>query len=85
MCIRDSTYTVKAVSRRFDKPEFSAPQFGDEQVVVVQSRMNTRAVRSNFCHGENDSERGMADKSFLFFLEYFGSSRDVYKRQFVLC
>lgn len=43
MLVNPGTYTVKAVSRRFDKPEFSAPQFGDEQVVVVQSGMNTRA------------------------------------------
>ncbi|MCQ2143364.1 MAG: DUF4493 domain-containing protein [Bacteroidales bacterium] len=29
------TYTVKVVSRRFTAPEFSAPVYGDEQLVVV--------------------------------------------------
>lgn len=29
------SYTVKAVSSEFDVPEFSAPQYGDEQCVVV--------------------------------------------------
>lgn len=37
MLVNPGTYTVRAVSREFNKPEFSAPQFGDEQVVVVQS------------------------------------------------
>lgn len=31
------TYTVKAVSREFTSPSFSAPVYGDEQVVVVPS------------------------------------------------
>lgn len=35
--VNPGNYTVRAVSREFEKPEFSAPQFGDEQVVVVQS------------------------------------------------
>ena len=43
MLVNPGNYTVKAVSRLFDKPEFSAPQFGDEQVVVVQSGTTTRA------------------------------------------
>lgn len=37
MLVNPGSYTVRVVSRKFDKPEFSAPQFGDEQVVVVQS------------------------------------------------
>lgn len=43
MLVNPGSYTIKAVSRLFDKPEFSAPQFGDEQVVVVQSGTNTKA------------------------------------------
>ena len=43
MMVNPGSYTVKAVSRAFEKPEFSAPQFGDEQVVVVQSGSNTKA------------------------------------------
>lgn len=31
------TYIVKAVSRRFSAPEFSAPVYGDEQLVVVKA------------------------------------------------
>ncbi len=36
------SYTVKVVSRSFDAPEFSAPQFGDEQVAVVQAGSDTK-------------------------------------------
>lgn len=38
------SYSVKVVSRRFDSPEFSAPQFGDEQVVVVQPGGSTHVA-----------------------------------------
>lgn len=31
------SYVVKAVSDRFEKPAFSAPQYGDEQCVIVPS------------------------------------------------
>ena len=37
MLVNPGSYTVKAVSRVFEKPEFSAPQFGDEQVVDRKS------------------------------------------------
>lgn len=43
MLVNPGSYTVRAVSRNFDKPEFSAPQFGDEQVVVVQAGANSMA------------------------------------------
>lgn len=43
MLVNPGSYTVKAVSRTFEKPEFSAPQFGDEQVVVVQSGADAKA------------------------------------------
>lgn len=42
MLVNPGNYTVKAVSRTFGEPEFSAPQFGDEQVVVVRSGTITR-------------------------------------------
>ncbi len=40
--VNPGTYTVRAVSREFDKPEFEAPQFGDEQVVVVTAGSSTK-------------------------------------------
>ncbi len=43
MLVNPGSYTVKAVSRLFDSPEFSAPQFGDEQLVVVKSGASTKA------------------------------------------
>ena len=41
MLVNPGSYTVRAVSREFEKPEFEAPQFGDEQVVVVNAGANT--------------------------------------------
>ena len=35
--VKEGSYTVKALSRAFNKPEFSAPQYGDEQVVIVNA------------------------------------------------
>ena len=35
--VKSGSYTVKAISENFGKPAFSAPQFGDEQCVVVPS------------------------------------------------
>lgn len=62
MLVNPGSYTVKAVSRKFEKPEFSAPQFGDEQVVVVQSGTNTRA-RLN-CTQLNSGLRMKLDSDF---------------------
>lgn len=42
MTLEPGTYTVRAISREFSSPAFSSPQFGDEQVAVVQSGMATR-------------------------------------------
>ena len=42
MSVDPGSYTVKVLSRKFEAPEFSAPQFGDEQVAVVQQGMNTK-------------------------------------------
>ena len=33
--VKEGSYVIKVLSREFNKPEFSAPQYGDEQVVVV--------------------------------------------------
>jgi len=46
LLVDPGSYTIKVVSRDFSVPEFSAPQYGDEQVVVVQSGIGTR-VRMN--------------------------------------
>ena len=35
LTVPSGSYVVSAVSRDFDRPEFNAPQFGDEQCVVV--------------------------------------------------
>ncbi|MBQ8061477.1 MAG: DUF4493 domain-containing protein [Bacteroidales bacterium] len=44
MLVNPGTYTVSAVSRKFSKPEFDAPQFGDEQAVVVKAGAATRVL-----------------------------------------
>lgn len=62
MLVNPGNYTVRAVSRAFDKPEFSAPQFGDEQVVVVQSGTATN-VRLN-CSQLNSGLRLRLDSDF---------------------
>ena len=62
MLVNPGSYTVKAVSRVFEKPEFSAPQFGDEQVVVVQSGTSTK-VRLN-CTQLNSGLRMRLDSEF---------------------
>ena len=62
MLVNPGSYTVKAVSRTFLKPEFSAPQFGDEQVVVVKSGANTKA-RLN-CSQLNSGLRLKLDQKF---------------------
>lgn len=60
--VNPGSYTVKAVSRKFDKPEFSAPQFGDEQVVVVQAGKSAKA-RLN-CTQLNSGVRLKIDPDF---------------------
>ena len=56
-------YVVKAVSRKFDEPEFSAPQYGDEQLVVVPSGGSV-GVRLLCCQ-MNAGVRLRIAKSFL--------------------
>ena len=35
--VKEGSYNVRVLSRKFSKPEFSSPQYGDEQVVVVNA------------------------------------------------
>lgn len=44
--VNPGSYTVKVVSVKFEKPAFSKPQFGDEQVAVVKAGTGTN-VRLN--------------------------------------
>lgn len=44
MLVNPGSYTVTAVSRTFQRPEFDAPQFGDEQIVVVNAGTMTKAT-----------------------------------------
>ncbi len=37
LSLESGSYTVRVISEEFDRPAFSAPQFGDEQCVVVPS------------------------------------------------
>lgn len=44
MLVDPGSYTVRVMSRDFSLPEFDAPQFGDEKVVVVEPGSAARAV-----------------------------------------
>ena len=44
LLVNPGTYTVSAVSREFSTPEFDAPQFGDEQVVIVKAGAETKVL-----------------------------------------
>lgn len=35
--VKEGSYNVRALSREFSRPEFSSPQYGDEQCVVVKA------------------------------------------------
>ena len=41
MSLEPGSYTVRAVSNAFSKPDFSIPQFGDEQLVVIKAGERT--------------------------------------------
>lgn len=41
MTLDPGSYTVRAVSNAFSKPDFSIPQFGDEQLVVIKAGERT--------------------------------------------
>lgn len=62
MLVNPGTYSVSAVSRDFAAPEFEAPQFGDEQVVVVKAGAVTRVLLS--CSQLNSGLRLKIDSAF---------------------
>lgn len=55
LMVDPGSYTVKVVSRDFSVPEFSAPQFGDEQVVVVKAGSAARVLLN--CTQQNSGLR----------------------------
>lgn len=63
MTLDHGSYMVKAVSEEFDRPAFSAPQFGDEQCVVVPGG-GVVNVRLN-CVQLNSGIRLRIDPGFL--------------------
>jgi len=62
MLVNPGTYTVSVVSREFPVPEFEAPQFGDEQVVVVKAGEVTKAMLD--CSQLNCGLRLIVDDDF---------------------
>lgn len=63
MMIEEGSYHVKVISEEFDRPEFSAPQFGDEQCVLVDEGSVVN-VRLN-CIQLNSGIRLVIDRDFL--------------------
>jgi hypothetical protein len=63
MKVNAGTYTVRALSCEFTKPAFNAPQFGDEQCVVVKSggTVDVKLV----CTQKNSGIRLRTDPAFL--------------------
>ncbi len=62
LLVDPGTYTVRVVSAEFQAPAFDAPQFGDEQAVLVSSGART-VVRLN-CTQRNAGLRLLPDASF---------------------
>lgn len=62
MLVNPGTYTVSVASRSFSNPEFEAPQFGDEQVVVVKAGAVTRVLLN--CSQLNSGLRLRIDPDF---------------------
>lgn len=62
LLVDPGTYTVRVVSAEFQSPAFDAPQFGDEQAVLVSSGART-VVRLN-CTQLNAGLRLIPDVSF---------------------
>jgi hypothetical protein len=62
LLLESGTYTVRVVSREFSTPAFSAPQFGDEQVVVVAPGASTRVKLD--CSQMNSGIRLRFDSDF---------------------
>ena len=63
MLVETGTYNIKALSREFSSPEFSAPQYGDEQCVVVETGQ-TASVRL-LCAQVNSGVRLRISSDFL--------------------
>ncbi len=63
MALAAGSYTVTVVSESFRKPAFSAPQFGDEQCVLVTegSTVNLQLV----CRQLNSGIKLIVDRAFL--------------------
>lgn len=63
LTLKAGSYTVKVLSAQFSKPAFSAPQFGDEQCVLV-SEGEVADVRLE-CRQMNSGIRLYIDSGFL--------------------
>lgn len=63
MVVNAGSYVVRAVSSEFEEPEFSAPQYGDEQCVVVPE--GGAADVKLLCRQMNAGVRLRIDKEFL--------------------
>lgn len=63
MELPSGSYSVSVMSEEFDKPEFSRPQFGDEQCVVVPA--GGTACVSLVCAQVNSGIRLFIDPAFL--------------------
>lgn len=63
LTLKAGSYTVKVLSAQFSKPAFSAPQFGDEQCVLV-SEGEVADVRLE-CRQMNSGIRLYIDSAFL--------------------
>ena len=63
LSVPSGNYTIRAVSCKFDKPAFSAPQYGDEQCVMVpdDAVVDVRLV----CRQTNSGVRLRIAKDFL--------------------
>ena len=61
--VNEGTYAIKVRSREFTKPEFSSPQYGDEQVVVVKAE-ETVSVKL-ICSQVNSGVRLKISPDFL--------------------
>lgn len=63
MLVKPGSYTVAVVSSEFSKPAFSAPQYGDEQCVVVPSGKSVHVKL--VCTQRNCGIRLKVDPAFL--------------------
>ena len=61
--VKEGSYTVSAVSEKFDKPAFAKPQYGDQQCVIVPSSgvVNVKLI----CRQMNCGVKLNVDPGFL--------------------